>query len=108
MSDQGLSGEASVRVYDCPCCGEQYTAHSEVSSEYEDAHGNITELPGGLVWADEVTHFKTTAGKLLEKCSVCGLPCCPRCVSVFGEGRIVCTRCTSNRNCVHDGTPYGE
>lgn len=107
MSNETASPEPSTRTYDCPCCKEQYTVRIEVREEYEDEQGEIMLLPGGLVWKHKVEHYRTAAGELMDKCSICGAPCCPRCVRIFGEGRIVCTRCTTNRGCAHDGSDYG-
>lgn len=107
MSNHTASGESPTRTYDCPCCNTQYTARVEVSEQYEDERGEIMELPGGLVWKHEVEHYKATDGAPMDECSNCRAPCCPRCVRIFGEGRIVCTRCTTNRGCAHDGSDYG-
>lgn len=107
MSEPETTPLPDTQVLDCSCCGQKYEAQITVSEEYEDADGKITYLPGGLVWADTVKHAKTPEGEPLEMCSRCNEPCCPRCVFVFGEGVIYCTRCTSNRTCDHSGQSYG-
>jgi hypothetical protein len=79
-----------TQSYECPCCGQGYEARITVAvgvGTHKSAH--------------------TPQGELMEMCSICHEPCCPRCVCIFGEGRLVCTRCTTNRNCVHDGSSMG-
>lgn len=106
MSEPATAPSPDTKVYDCPCCGQKYEARITVSEEYEDADGNITYLPGGLVWANTVRRAKTPQGETLTMCSRCSEPCCPRCEYIFGEGIVACTRCTRSDTCVHDGRSH--
>ncbi len=94
-------------TYDCPCCEQSYKVQTVIVNNAMTEEGNPIELPGGRVWVDIVEYHETPEGERLVLCSTCNKPCCPRCVCIFGEGLVVCTRCTTCRNCNHSGESYG-